>query len=148
VFASDAAALAAAEKTYKGYNSTSDAIGRDGGLDPQRVSKWVSADWLPNEIKGAASLAAQHEHLVGTTEYRSFTLQQLEQTHGGRVEIDVYVCVDVSGTRLLDASGNDMTSPSRPDIVPLQIQFKNISAGSRVLVLSESEPWSGQNFCL
>jgi hypothetical protein len=147
VFKSDAAALAAAKKAYEGYSSTSDAIGRDGGQNPERIARWVTPARLIGELKDAKSLAASHQHLEGSTAFNSFALQRSAQSGSGVARVDVYVCVDVSQTKLLDATNRDVTPANRAVVVPLEVEFKSPSPRATSLVLSESTPWSGKNFC-
>ena len=147
VFASDAAALAAAEKAFEGYVTASDAIGSDGGKNPERIARWVPPARLKIETKAFNSFATTGERLDGPSAISHFELQELHQTSDGRVTLTAYACDDVSGSRLVDSSGADVTPSTRPDIVPLQVHFQNLTARSKVLVVEGSDPWSGSNFC-
>jgi hypothetical protein len=148
VFASDTAALAAAKKAYEGYLAASDAIGNDGGKDANRIAKWVTPKWLPKELNAYASLLNTEKRLTGTTTYSNFALQQLNQSARGKVELAVYVCDDISQSRVVDASGMDVTPTTRQNILPIQIDFVNKVAKSPTLLIDGSVPWSGTNFCL
>jgi hypothetical protein len=147
VFASDADALAAAEKAYTGYLAASDAIGNDGGKDPERIASWVTPGRVATEVKQFNDFAKTGDHLEGASRYSDFTLQQIEQSSSGKVTLSAYVCDDVSHSRLLDATGKDVTPVTRQDIIPIQVQFQNSSAASSELLVGGSTPWSGSDFC-
>jgi hypothetical protein len=148
VFASDAQALAAAKAAYEGYNAVSDQIAHDGGRNPGRIAKWVSKSWLPTELKGLRSLQNSGEHLVGYTTFRSFTLQTRTQDVRGTTQVGTYACVDVSKTKLRDSSNRNVTPAGRTLILPLELRFESVTAWSTSLVLTESQAWTGQDFCL
>jgi hypothetical protein len=146
VFASDAAALAAAKKAFTGYVSASDAIGNDGGKNPQRIAPWVTTTRLKTETKEFNAFAKTGERLEGPSAISRFTLQELDQS-AGKVVLTAYVCDDVSASKLLDASGADITPSAREDVVPLQVRFRNLKRSSKTLVVEGSDPWSGSDFC-
>jgi hypothetical protein len=146
VFASDAAALAAAKKAYEGYLAASDAIAQAGGVDTSSLSQWDTAKQLVRDKASFGRLAARKEHISGRSTYSHFTLQDLDQSPLGRVQLVAYACMDVSETRLLDGSGNDVT-PDRIEIVPLQLTFTNATKGSKTFLIDGSDSWSGNDFC-
>jgi hypothetical protein len=147
VFASDAAALAAARKAYTGYVAASDAIGNDGGTNPQRIAKWVTPERLKTETKAFNTFAKSGGHLEGSSVVSHFSIERVDQSRTGKVAVTAYACDDVSNSRLIDASGTDITSPSREDVVPLEVSFQNLHSGSSTLVVEGSDPWSGTDFC-
>jgi hypothetical protein len=147
VFTSDAAALAAAKKAYVAYVAASDAIGNDGGSNPQRIAQWVTPSRLKTETKEFDAFSKTGEHLEGKSVISHFALQQVDQSQSGVVTISAYVCDDVSASRLIDGSGLDVTPSARREVVPLQVNLRNLSAGSHHLVIEGSTPWSGSDFC-
>jgi hypothetical protein len=147
VFKSDAAALAAAKKAYEGYLAASDAIARDGGRETSSLAELDTPKQLALDEASFARLAAANQHISGQSAYSHFTLQHIEQSAKGRVEIYAYSCIDVSGTHLLDEANNDIT-PDGNNVLPLQLTFVNVMAKSRALLVDGSETWSGNNFCL
>jgi hypothetical protein len=146
VFASDAEALAAAKTAYEGYLAASDQIGNDGGRNPERISKWVGPGRLPEELKIFLDFAKTGNRLVGRSSFFDFRLQSLSRDADGSAVLAAYVCDDVSRTKVVDATGADITPKLRLRIVPLQVRFKTL-APTRFLV-EGSEPWSGEDFCL
>jgi hypothetical protein len=148
VFASDAAALAAAKKAYVAYLAVSDQVANDGGINPERLAVVVTKGWLPTEVASYKSFAKSGDRFTGESTYKSFTLQERGTASDGRVEVSAYVCADVSKTRLLDASGTDITPPSRASVYPIVAEFVGASSQSSNLLFAGSEPWSGRNYCL
>jgi hypothetical protein len=147
VFKSDADALAAAKKTYDGYLDISDEVGNEEGKDPLRIASLVTKSWLPTELKSYAEFAKTGQRFTGSTTYDSFKLQQRSQDSAGIVAMSVYVCADISKTRLLNAAGKDVTPASRANVYPVVVQFRGKSAKSTQLLVGGSEPWSGKSFC-
>jgi hypothetical protein len=147
VFESDAAALAAAKKVFDGYVQASDEIGSDGGANPERIAKWVTASRLKAEAKQFDEFAKTGEKQEGSSAITKFKLQGVDQTPSGRVSLTAYVCDDISASHLIDSSGADVTPVNRASVVPLQVHFTNQSAGSKTLVVEGSDPWSGSDFC-
>ena len=147
VFASNAAALAAAKKAYVGYLAASDAISQDGGKNPQRISPWVTKDRAAIEIKQFAGIAKTGDHIDGSSSFSIFRLQQLTQSPAGHVELSAYVCDVVSNSRIIDRSGSDVTPSTRQDVIPIEVDFQNVKTGARSFLVEGSTPWSGTNFC-
>ena len=146
VFASDAAALAAAKKAYVAYLAVSDEIGNDGGTNPQRIAPLVTKDRISIEVKQFDSFAKTGDHFSGSSSFSMFHLQQLTQS-GGNVSLSAYACDDVSNSRVIDSTGADITPTTRRDVYPIQIEFRNLKAGSSTLLVEGSTLWSGQDFC-
>lgn len=146
VFATDADALAAAEKTYAGYQAASDAIGRDGGADSDRIAEWVTPSMVATEKKQFKSLTRIGDHLAGTSSFRNFRLQEIEQ-RAGAVYLTAYLCDDVTNSRVLDAEGDDVTPPARQGVIPVEVAFRNSPTGSARLLVEGSTVWTGRNFC-
>ena len=58
--------------------------------------------------------------------------------------ISMYACVDVSGTRLINSAGVDVTPADRDSRVPVLLSFEG---GPGSVLVSGSQLWSGDNFC-
>ncbi len=146
VFASDAAALAAAKKAYVAYLAVSDQIGNEGGANAVRLAPLVTKNWLPTEIESYATFAKTGEHFTGVTSFESFRLQSFEVVRR-YAEVAVYVCANVSRTRLVDATGADITPASRQAVYPVVASFESAVTASQKLLFAGSEPWSGKSYC-
>ena len=147
VFASDAEALAAAKKSYVAYLAVSDQISNEGGSDAQRLKPFVTEQWLPSETSSYAAFAKTGERFTGTTGFDTFRLQSRQTAGNGNAEVAVYVCANVSNTRLVDANGADITPSGRLDVYPIVANFEGAVPASPKLLFAGSEPWSGKNFC-
>ena len=148
VFATDAEALAAAKKAYVAYLAVSDAVGNDGGKNAERLAPVVTKEWLPTELKSYVELAKSGEHLTGSSSFTLFRQEQVSQSQQAVVTVVVYVCDDVTASRVINANGKDITPETREDIIPLQVTFANPSEGSTQLLVGGNKPWSGSNFCI
>jgi hypothetical protein len=147
VFASNAAALAAAKKAYVAYLAVSDAVSNDGGANAERLASVVTKAWLPTELKSYAAFAKTGERFSGETTFDRFQLQSREVDGDGLAVVVVYVCADVSKTRLIDSTGTDITPASRQNVYPIVATFDSGAVASPNLVFDGSIPWSGKSYC-
>ena len=145
IFESDEEALAAAEAAYAEYSSVSSNILMEGGQNPDRIEPFVSPDILQNQLDGFSLYSDAGWHISGPSTFDSFVLQQhLEESDVATVV--VYLCVDVSSARVLDASGTDVTPIGREDRVPLEVEVA--FANSDSWLISRTERWGGDDFCV
>jgi hypothetical protein len=147
VFASDAAALAAAKKAYVAYLAVSDAVANDGGMNPERLSPVVTKAWLSTEVASYVTFAKSGDRFTGQSGYTTFSLQKSETVGDDLADVTAYICADVSNTRLIDATGADITPSTRESKYPIVAEFKSAVSKSSKLLFAGSEPWSGKNFC-
>jgi hypothetical protein len=146
LFATDAEALAAATKAYAAYLKVSDAIAHDGGAHPERIKPLVTSRQLDSQAKDFEDFEANGYVSRGSTTFDSMKLQKMSSSPAG-TEIGVYVCIDVSGVRLVDSSGKDKTPAGRPNRLPLEVLFQSTKANVSQLLVDKSGVWSGKNFC-
>jgi len=147
VFASDAEALAAAEKAYAAYLKVSEAITGDGGASPDRIDPYVTAGQAPREHETYAYFSQNDFHTVGTATFSPPSLEQIEFDKLGAAELTVYTCVNASSVRVLDASGTDVTPANREDLTPLEVTLVSSKTTRSRLLISESSRWSGSGVC-
>jgi len=145
LFATEDEALAAAEEAYAAYLRVSDLIASEGGANPERIAPYVTGEWLQVELSAFRSFEATGKRIVGATTVTSTALQRLDQDHD-QIELVVYSCSDVSGSRVIDKSGADVTPQDRPEMVNLQLTF--VAKAGLPLKLDGSEPWSDHSSCL
>lgn len=146
IFASDEEALAAAEEAYGAYLAASDEVLAAGAVDPEPLYAFLADEYRKEATAGLAHYVDRGWHTSGASSFDSVQLQQYADAGDGVAEIVIYLCVDVSQLRILDASSNDVT-PQRQDRIPLEVQFRNSSDYSAELVQIGSEVWSGEDFC-
>jgi hypothetical protein len=142
VFASDEEALKAATDAYAAYLAMSDTIAQEGGKDPERIKDYVTASQYEIQAKDLADFRAHGYFAQGSSKFDSLKLQQRAATVVG-----IYVCVDVTGVRLLDARGVDATPTTRPNRLPMEVQLTSSVAHGERLLIDTSKVWSGKNFC-
>lgn len=145
LFSSDEEALAAAQVAYANYLEVSDQIARDGGANPQRLKGLVSDELLDSSSDFANQILSQQLIAVGQSQTDSFHVQSRSISSEGET-ISIYVCLRLSGVRILDVSGQDVTPASRQDSLPMLLTFKADRSEPK-LVLDSSEVWTGTNFC-
>jgi len=144
VFASDAEALAAAEKAYAAYLKVSDQILIDGGSRPERLQPYVSAALYAEEKKGFDQTATNGWHSTGGTTYDHFSLEVYDPSDRDAL-VTAYVCSDVSRVDVLDSHGVSVVSPDRPERTAFEVTFALLH--SRTLVLASNDVWTGDGVC-
>jgi hypothetical protein len=115
-FATDEEAFAAAEETYRAYVDALNQNRRDpASADPQAFLISLA---LESDIDTQNHLQAAGWSIAGDTSVRSFEGQGSSAT-GDTVEVTV--CLDVSGTRVHDEAGNDITPAERDDLIAIDV---------------------------
>ncbi|HEY5224706.1 MAG TPA: hypothetical protein VIJ18_16870 [Microbacteriaceae bacterium] len=146
MFASDADALKAATDAYAAYLKMSDTIAHDGGKDPERIKPFVTGAQLAQQLRGFEVFSKDGLRSSGDTRFDTVSLQRWTQRGDGLVEVDLYMCTDVSDVRVLNSTGTDVTPGTRIDRLPIQIALQSQTTSGRLL-LARSDSWSGNNFC-
>jgi hypothetical protein len=147
IFSSDEEALAAAEEAYAAYVLVSDVVLQEGGSNPERALEHVT-DGFREEAASGFELFADHSwRAEGVTAFDSVELQQYSEIGGGAAQISIYLCLDVSQTRILDETGTDVTPASRDTRLPLVVDMVSAQEYSSELLQAGSEVWSGNDFC-
>ena len=145
IFASDAEALAAAEKAYAAYLKVSDQIANDGGKNPERIAIYVSGHRLDTELAGSRTFESSGIKSEGSTAFKSPTFQRVA-VNGRETEVAFYACWDASDVRIINTDGFDVTPRDRVDRQPLEVVMTTVS-GKLPLVLESDSAWSGQSSC-
>ena len=143
VFKSDAEALAAATKAYAAYQTMSSKIANDGGARPERMADSATGAALRAEMASFKALSTAGLRGLGHLTFDSLTVQSADLAAGS---IATYLCLDVSGTDVVDARGTTTVPADRVLRLPLQVSFTQNAARGQLLV-ERSESWSGTNFC-
>jgi hypothetical protein len=145
VFASDAEALAAAEKAYAAYLRVSDEVANDGGKAPERIAKYVTSGRFKSEIQTSALFLERGIRTTGSTDFDSSILQQVE-ADGIDTKVTFYTCWDTTAVRVIDSNGNDVTPADRIDRQTLEVVLTT-ARGRLPLQLNSDDAWSGQSSC-
>lgn len=143
VFASDEEALAAAEAAYAAYQAEVDralATYETGGL-----ASVASGDALATAEESASNYQAAGKKLTGTSEIDSLSLTQGGVASASGDLIQIYACLDISKTDVVDASGSSVVVEGRQLRYPVVVDLR-IGPDNRLLVDSE-QVWDGDDFC-
>lgn len=130
-FASADEAYAAAEKVYRAYN---DALNdeRAGGTSNSRT--YLVGLALESDTNTSRLLTENGLKIVGEGAVVRFSGESADlRSDDGRVRASV--CLDVSSTRVINDAGEDVTPPTRVNLVPLDVIFVASDDG---LLISES----------
>ncbi|MCL2516768.1 MAG: hypothetical protein FWD85_04860 [Microbacteriaceae bacterium] len=144
IFASDAEALAAAVAVYKKFEAATDAIGHDGGANPERIKPYLSASGYAFELKNFQKLQTEHVHGVGTTVLNNAVLQSRDETRGWAT-VTIYVCEDLSAVDRIGPDGKSTINSDRGNFVAYEAILQGQSADS--LLIQSNTFWSGGGIC-
>ena len=144
VFASDEEALAAATEAYAEYLSVAGKIAHEGGVDSQRMADVAVDEAFETETAALTGMADAGTVGVGQVKFDSLELQEVDSGSGA---VSAYVCLDVSESDVIGASGESVVPADREERLPLQIGFV-FDRDLQRLLLGRSQLWDGENFCL
>lgn len=147
LFASDEDALAAATKAYAAYLQMSDLIAQEGGVNPERLAPLVTSKWLKDQVAVFGKMEKSGNRQVGSTGFKVDRLQQVSEPSAGEVTVVIYVCADLSATRIFNRSNTEVTSDGVQRVVPFVETFVASSRDEGSLLVSEDTVWTGKNFC-
>jgi len=132
-FESEEEALAAAVEAYARFVEVGDSIGRDGGLNAERLEEVATGELLKTSLEGLESWVEKGWRQVGAAEFSDVTLQQFWDKG-----VIIYLCEDVSAVDVFDATGQSVVSADRPDFYYFQVSFE---ATDGSLLVSGRERW-------
>ena len=127
-FASDEEAFAAAEDTYRAYIDASNAQREDPDSLPSPTD-FLTGDALTNEIDSQREITEQGLQLVGPLKIHAVNGVEATSTTA-----TIGVCLDVSGTRVLNTSDQDVTPADRESLLGLQVEV--VTDGARTYISS------------
>lgn len=139
VFASEEEALAAAEAAYAAYLEMSNLISSEGGVEPERIAPFVTEERLQVELRGFETLRGLGYRILGPASFEVLGTQRVEQSID-EIEVVFYVCWDGSLSRVVDASGVDVTPSDRVDRTTLEVVLR-ADDGDSTLRLAGDEEW-------
>ena len=126
-FASEEEAFAAAEEVYRAY--LSEAAARAEGEASADPEKYLSGEALDADLQSQRSLQEQSLKIVGASVIDEFIPL--------KAEVTADICIDISGSRVLDENGTDVTVADRPESGQVSVEF---SGDSERLLISRSSP--------
>lgn len=133
-FANEEEAFAAAEEVYRAYLLA--AAERADGDATANPEEYLSGEALEADLQSQRNLQEQGIRIVGPSVVHNFT--GLDADLSGRVStLTADVCVDISGSRVLNEAGTDVTPNNRPELGLLKVEF---SGNSDELFIARSSP--------
>ncbi|MFZ2963914.1 MAG: hypothetical protein WA006_04430, partial [Rhodoglobus sp.] len=124
---------------YAAYLAVSNQVFAEGGSRPERLNSVATGEFLADEKAGFETVLANGWRSTGHTTFRDVVLQSYSPGSSNGI-IGIYLCEDVSGVDVMDASGVSVVSPSRPETTTMQVIF-DLGAGDALLI-SSKEAWS------
>ncbi|MGW9629121.1 hypothetical protein ACWGST_00285 [Agromyces sp. NPDC055520] len=146
IFASDEEALAAAVEAYEAYREVSDTILIQGGEEADRIDTVVTTEFAPKLHEEYAAIEDLGLSSSGPSSFDTTSLVEW-RTVDGVAEVSIYLCRDVSGSRVIDANGTDVTPAQRPDRIASQAFMVSAPGEPALLIVSGVNAWSGDDFC-
>ncbi|WP_395245582.1 hypothetical protein ACGGZK_07140 [Agromyces sp. MMS24-K17] len=146
IFASDEEALAAAVEAYEAYNAEAARISTNPAVEPSSIANFVSEGFVAQSVQEFELLRQEGVTLVGEMKLLDPELVMWSTTNGA-AHATIYVCLDVSGVRVVNSSGADVTAADRQEVVPQQAEFISSSSAPSVLLVDRIDQWSGADFC-
>ncbi|MDR5706770.1 hypothetical protein [Agromyces aerolatus] len=133
----------AAVAAYQDYIDLWNQIAAEGGADPERIASVMeSEEAAAEDIAVFEGLVAEGVRISGPIAFHN---PRLVHYRDGVPQIQVNACFDRSRARLVDREGNDVTSPTREERIPLKITFAITESGS--VVVSRSQEWKRPGIC-
>lgn len=146
-FASDEEALAAATKAYGEYQEALDRA--FSTYETGSLNDVATDSALKSDLKSVADYRAAGKHQEGSTSVDTVSpvdLGALTDSRSGDGSIQIYACLDVSKTDVLDASGVSVVQPGSDRRFPMLVSM-NWREAEHQLLVSNEEDWTGANFC-
>jgi hypothetical protein len=112
------------QSLYSGYNGLSLESETEGDLQA-----FLTGDALESDTKYLREAQRSGQRIVGQDTYSGFRVTDRGTDPKGAAYMTAQTCLDVSGTRVLDSSGHDVT-PTRDDRLSLQIKAIRLSDGT------------------
>ena len=125
VFANEEEAFAAAEETYRAYVDALNQRRADPRSSPEPQS-FLIGQALDVDIETRQQLDQAGLSLEGSTEVAAVSLVKA-QTEDGLVQLEV--CLDSTGTRVISEAGDDVTPADREAISLLTVDLLSATSG-------------------
>jgi hypothetical protein len=136
----------AAKASYTSYLEAANLIAQQGGSDADRIRPFVTPQLAEDEVAGYGVYARNGTRLDGASTFDQLRVSEVKP-EARAVVVRAFLCLDLSGTRLLNDEGEDITPASRPLRTPLEVQFVSAEGAPGSLLLDRNAPWTGDNFC-
>ncbi|WP_411720617.1 hypothetical protein [Mycetocola sp.] len=145
IFASEDEALAAATDVYQRYTAQFDKDSANGDGGAEAMVGLVTPAYLEKlEVPGL--LEENNWHTQGVTTFDNVSL--VEKSESDQLAlVRLRLCRDVSGVRILDSGGADVTPATRLERFPVEVEFVSSAPREASLLIADSGSWTGDDFC-
>ncbi len=143
LFASDEEALAAATAAYEEYLEAVDSALADPGAFDNSLEQFASGQALEEATRSVGVLEDRGLRFEGSREVTDVQLQQAIQVDDTTLVV-IYVCESVASVDVLDAQGQSVVEPTRPDLAAFEV---SVEATISEVLVTERTLWSDQQFC-
>jgi hypothetical protein len=147
IFASNDEALAAAQAAYTKYLTAGDTAGAIGTESWNTYLSLTTGSEHAGVLKARETMRENGWSFTGTTTFDSMVIQSSNALPDGSWEIRAYLCLDLSGSDMVDNSGVSRINHGRQRRSPMVVVFVSSQDSPEQLLISESPIWSGSNFC-
>jgi hypothetical protein len=144
-FATEAEAFAAAEETYRAYV---DALNQVDLSDPETfeaVYAWTTGEANAEARKSFSQMNADQWSVTGDSE--PTLVQPREWGGSAQSEMEVSVCLDVSGVSLTNGAGESVVSEGRPDVQSMLVTMTYSADTATGWIITEFEGREGEPSC-
>lgn len=147
IFASEDEALAAATDVFAAYLAAYDSAMASGGKDLGQVREYVGNDYFA-ELSEPGTVVTNGWHTSGVSTFEVRNVAVFARS-ADTASIELNICRDVSGIRVLDTSDRDVTPPDREARVPLTVSFlsSDLSSPNSELTIVRVESWLDSDAC-
>jgi hypothetical protein len=123
VFSSDAEAFAAAEATYRAYVDALNDVDLSDPATFEPVFALTTGEANAGARKSFSQMHSDGWVVSGESTVSSITPYATDRdTTDALRTVDVIACLDVSAVTLVDAAGESVVDPSRPDVQTVRVQ--------------------------
>ncbi|MET0590696.1 MAG: hypothetical protein ABWZ77_05930 [Naasia sp.] len=116
-------------------------ITSDYSLDASLLSPYATDEEVDRTRAFQDRLRVSGRRLTGTISYYNDQIQEYDPALGRLV---ILTCMNLGGTRLIDASGDDVTPPDRQSVESMQITFE---VSPDTMKVGEGVVWTGSTVC-
>jgi hypothetical protein len=119
LFTSEEQAFAAAEETYRAYVDALNAVREDATSTPH-PSDFLTGNAFQVDLETSRILAESGLAILGTTVIDSVSPDDISRT---KHKTSLSICLDSSGTSVVNESGDDVTPADRSEFTLLLVSF-------------------------
>jgi len=143
-FASEEEALAAAEEAYRAFLAVADKALQTASPPSDNI-KNPTGNALDDLLQSVRAIERSSRRQTGNVAVVRVSPADTEGAlTSPTLPIQIYSCADYGEVDVLDAQGNSVVDPARPDLIAFLVTLLH---DGQQLVVSDLEPWTGDGVC-